>query len=304
MDLVEEGGHVALRGQGRFHVEARFELREETYSSDHLCEELPDRSVRLAPQGGQLAPEFLQPMPSLVGQPLHLIEMLDAVRILLAQAAPAPCALQMRSMFEALLTIEYVTEKDSERRARAFAYLVTHLIADHEHLQKLHALIDSPLPPERIAAEQAEYEAQLARPGYREAANEYNALHKKLKRTWVRWHALYDGPKTIRALAEHAGRLRDYDILYTPWSDTVHASDPNWQIVPGRYERGRYRGLRDIAYYSTTISFNMAFFLAATERVLLTYRAAEFPVYQRWLDAEVKPRWRKLHLMRRTGPPW
>ena len=58
-------------------MEARFELCEETYSSDHLCEELPDRSVRLAPQGGQLAPELLQPMPSLVGQPIHLVEMLE-----------------------------------------------------------------------------------------------------------------------------------------------------------------------------------------------------------------------------------
>src|SRR5439155_13734179 len=37
---------------------------------------------------------------------LHLIEMLDVVRIFLAQVASASCAIQMRSMFVELLMIE------------------------------------------------------------------------------------------------------------------------------------------------------------------------------------------------------
>ena len=39
----------------------------------------------------------------------HLLEMIDGVQILIAEAAPVTARLQLRSAFEALLAIEYVT---------------------------------------------------------------------------------------------------------------------------------------------------------------------------------------------------
>lgn len=53
---------------------------------------------------------------------IHLVEMIDGVHILLVGAAPTPAQLQLRTVFESLLTIEYITEGDTIRRA--YAYLV------------------------------------------------------------------------------------------------------------------------------------------------------------------------------------
>src|SRR5262249_25125126 len=53
----------------------------------------------------------------------HLLEMIDGVEILLAQAGCPAAALQLRSAFDALLALEYMTKEDSSRRG--LAYLVT-----------------------------------------------------------------------------------------------------------------------------------------------------------------------------------
>ena len=52
----------------------------------------------------------------------HLPEMLDSVAIQIAECAPAPAALQLRAMFEALILIEYITHDKSKTRERAMAY--------------------------------------------------------------------------------------------------------------------------------------------------------------------------------------
>lgn len=52
----------------------------------------------------------------------HLLEMIDGVQVLVAAAAPIPARLPLRSAFEALLAIEYITQADTVRRA--YAYLV------------------------------------------------------------------------------------------------------------------------------------------------------------------------------------
>src|SRR3954462_7884587 len=56
----------------------------------------------------------------------HVLEMLDAVAILVGAAAPIPARLQLRSMFEGLLTVEYMISAPSstDRLRRCYAYLV------------------------------------------------------------------------------------------------------------------------------------------------------------------------------------
>lgn len=53
---------------------------------------------------------------------LHVLEMIDGAQVLIADAAPVPARLQLRSAFEAILVIERITETDTTRRA--FAFLV------------------------------------------------------------------------------------------------------------------------------------------------------------------------------------
>ena len=53
----------------------------------------------------------------------HLLELLDSVSLQIAECGPAPATLQLRAMFEALLSLEYVVQDKSKTRQRAMAYL-------------------------------------------------------------------------------------------------------------------------------------------------------------------------------------
>lgn len=51
---------------------------------------------------------------------LHVMEMLDGVEVLLDASAVVPAQVVLRGAFEALLTVEFVTERDTEQRAAAY----------------------------------------------------------------------------------------------------------------------------------------------------------------------------------------
>src|SRR5208282_887938 len=51
----------------------------------------------------------------------HLLEMLDSVAVQISECAPSPAALQLRAMFEALLTLEYITRDKTNTHERAMS---------------------------------------------------------------------------------------------------------------------------------------------------------------------------------------
>src|SRR4029450_3946265 len=79
----------------------------------------------------------------------HIIEMADAIQLLLEAPAPYPCRLQLRSAFEALLTVEWIVASESERRAYAFlASSTQRQLARHWTLRHMEGHMGA--PPEHI----------------------------------------------------------------------------------------------------------------------------------------------------------
>ena len=54
---------------------------------------------------------------------LHVIQMIDSIEVLISNGCAAPVELLLRSTFEGKLTIEYILEKRSKSKKRAFAWL-------------------------------------------------------------------------------------------------------------------------------------------------------------------------------------
>jgi hypothetical protein len=50
----------------------------------------------------------------------HLIEMVDAVGVLIAELAVAPAQLEVRASFEASLALDFILREDTVRRAHAY----------------------------------------------------------------------------------------------------------------------------------------------------------------------------------------
>ncbi len=235
---------------------------------------------------------------------LHLLEMVDGIQILLAEAAPSPAQLQLRSAFEALLTIEYITEADTMRRAHA--YLVTDI---YRRLATIRAMdpntAEGKRARERMAAdaytgstqlvsiEDSEaaikiIETTLQKPHWKEASVEYQMLKRSLKRRPV-WHQLYGGPKSVEKLATYLNRPAHYDILYRPWSETAHASDTIYRkLTAERAGEAAVRRLRDTAEFHNTVGLAVTFALRATRRILSHYRPQEIPAFTQWYVREVR----------------
>lgn len=240
---------------------------------------------------------------------LHLLEMVDGVQILLAEAAPVPAQLQLRSAFEALLTIEYITETDTMRRA--YAYLVGDVrdrIATYRRMdpktpegKQMHARIDAdesardmrkPDIPD-LDSRIENLETMLKKPHWKEAYGEFRALQRRLKRR-PSWHQLYGGPENIELLAVHLKRGGQYEILYRRWSKTAHAADAVQRILT-KGERGgaAIRRVRDPSEFDTIVTLAVTFALAATRRILSFYRPGE--KWEQWYVREVRDTFLKFH---------
>jgi hypothetical protein len=241
----------------------------------------------------------------------HLLELLDSINIQLAESAPSPAALQLRAMFEALLTIEYVTQDQAKTRSRALAYLYQvelgrrrfylsqdantpegkafrDAIANDPYASQLKPL-DRPDLAERVN----EIDALLDRADFREIVEEYRRTRKILGRK-PNWYSLYGGPENIRELADLLKRGASYEILYKEWSERGHSVDVIDRILTHNAFGPAARSLRDPTEFNSTASFAILFAIDAARFLIRHYRPDEEPMFNKWITAEIMPNWKKI----------
>ncbi len=240
----------------------------------------------------------------------HLLEMLDAIVVLTAECAPVPARLQLRSVFEALLTIEYITQTDTIQRAHA--YLLADIIdrrafyvkqdpntsEGREFPEALAAdpdcqtmtLRDIPNLPRRIK----NLDEIVAKAHYKDAFQEY--LRVKGRRKFVQWYELYGGPKNRRELAAILKHSGSYEILYGALSATAHAEDAVARVLTQKEGGPAARPLRSSLEIATITSMATNFAIEAARRLIRTYRPGEEQAFEKWKAREVMPHWRRLDL--------
>ena len=178
----------------------------------------------------------------------HVAEEVDATSVLVAEGCVAPCKSLLRSAFEADLGVRYILESDSENRA--VAYLVKHARdrirwydkTDPESQAGKHMRsqiqgdniatgVLSSLPPFDFDQAKGRFDGMLKKPPFAAVNDEWQRVKKRAKRHPA-WHALFDGPKTVRDLAFHLDRGFWYEYLYSDWSGHVHAASGVQNIGP------------------------------------------------------------------------
>lgn len=234
----------------------------------------------------------------------HLIEMVDAVGVLVAESALAPAQLTVRAAFEALLALDFILRDDTVRRAHA--YLVCDIMERLDFYSSLdpatetgkelraamaadpdcaHMSLASPRPE---AAESLR--TTLTYPMYKEAFEEFERLRKGGRR-YPSWHELWGGPRSIRQLAKALGRQGSYEILYGGWSATGHATDVIRRNLVESNGGPGVRPIRNPALISSVVNMAVNFYLDAARLVLRKYRPAEGRQYSEWYVSEVRKLW-------------
>ena len=242
---------------------------------------------------------------------LHIVEMVDAIQVLVAEACYTPAAPLLRSAFEALVAIEYMLKRDYSRRSTAYLVFQAHHRMDrldlldpdtekgrrfYEDMANDEALkhIDlSPLIP-YAREEKKKKRIILGTERYSKAEEEYQRLKPK------HWYKLFNGPANLRDLADQVGYRAKYDYLYRAWSAIAHGGGISRFKGNADGERVAIKPIRnmidDLAKneLATTASFAVWIILEAKNLVLAKFHPGEEDSTKRWYLAEIRERYLSL----------
>jgi uncharacterized protein DUF5677 len=248
---------------------------------------------------------------------LMLIEMLDGVEVLLSSAACIPARLPLRTAFEAMLTIDFMLETDTQRRALAWVLCDIHrrirLYETHDpktdagrEFQRDYendALARGPQPTVDSGQPVAKLRTMFALPQYVGIESEFQRLRSARRGRPPHWYNLFGGPRDLRGLAQRCNKAAQYGVLYRTWSGTAHADDLYRQIVRSKNPGLSLRVLRDPSELSTMAGLAISFFMDATRKLLEHYLPAELPAWRAWYVGRVQEPYSSLAAGRMTFKP-
>jgi hypothetical protein len=255
---------------------------------------------------------------------LHLLDMFDSIVVMMAESVITPTRLPARSMFEALLAIEYILESDTVRRGHAYIYAdvrnrmrsLRRADSQSSEGKRFHQLLEKDSLMSGSGSEQFfhsiraregldQLERLLAKPTYAEIVVEDRRM-KTAGRRNIPWYGLFGGPGNLQQLAERLNAGATYEMLYRWMSGTSHAQDAVRRLlVEGKYGESGARGLRDPTDILNMIHLTLSFALRASRKVLDRYRPEEVLQNRQWYRREIKPNWDKLRKIQivQTTPP-
>jgi hypothetical protein len=241
-----------------------------------------------------------------------ILELADGVQVLCENSIGNPAVPIARSMFEGLLSLEYILENKSEYESRSIAWIVgygrarlyTHKQFDDDTTEgrkfKASWLADLstknvPLPDKaEVKKAIANMEAFLQKPHVKKIEkmfSDYKAKH----RGNPNWFSINGGPRTIEQLSDHLHRGGLYNLLYREWSSIAHGTDFLSFVAP-RDSKGRsgFKGLRDAKDIKEIYVHSITFLFTAIKRMLVKFRPGEEASFEKWYKKEIKSNFAKL----------
>ncbi len=239
---------------------------------------------------------------------LHVVEVLDAIAVLVRKCCVDAAKNLLRNQMEAMFGIAYMAQGDSERKA--IQYIVAHAHARIDWYRKLDPTVetgkqlkaqlkrDSTFHELEIVALDTEdnirnLENMLARPEYATVEADWQAMHRQ-KKGQIWWYSLNGGPKRIEELATAVGDSGWYEVLYRIYSGEIHATNALGSLHATHDKRGAYQPLR----YPTDLPMVASI---AISMGLRTYRSLidmllpdEKQQYADWYAKEIKPSYDEL----------
>jgi Family of unknown function (DUF5677) len=247
----------------------------------------------------------------------HVIEMVDAIEVMVANSCGTAAIPVLRSAFEGMLGLLYLLSDDGKYVDRALSWLVSDIYGGIKARQVLDPGTDKgkqfaqlrekefanviPLVPNaEIACEIEHLENILRTAQFAPIAAEYQRTKKVLNRT-PEWFSLFGGPQDRFELAESIGMGSIYRLLYGDWSVLSHGGDLHRYFDSddaGRLVLDAVRRPNEIQ----SISQIAAIFLVKTSRAMIQ-KFREGENLEPWYAREVKPLMDKLLALKVTFTP-
>lgn len=224
----------------------------------------------------------------------HMMRMADGIEVLISSGCGAPGYLLLRSSYEARLSIRYLLEKDTDKRS--IAWLIKYYDDEIAYLEimdptnpkgkeyrerhkddDIYKVAGPPSLP-GIAERVAELRAKLNQPSFADVYAEYKKQKTK-NRPYPEWYSLFNGPTSLKRLAEHFKEGAIYESLYRLWSKTSHANE----ATDAFFIRNP---IPIVEVGSTTVNH----LLETTSLMLNHFQSNRVTHFQKWFAREVMPK--------------
>lgn len=251
----------------------------------------------------------------------QVIAALDAVEQLASTGSALGTRVVARSMLEASLYCEWVLAASSKQRARAY-YVAdlrrelsrfrrmlpgspqnSQLRADMGHLYEDLSL-DVPNGTEYIENRILELETHLGSESFVEINSEFNRLRKESGRE-PRWHQVV-GARTLRDVAKQVGRLADYTIFYSTYSDETHSSSRRSHLVVAD-STAVLHPIRHLDQLGGVCRMCLTFAFRTYRALLIAHRPDELPAIARLFRTDWADRFNSVPMVDvefKPRPPW
>jgi len=224
---------------------------------------------------------------------LHMLQMTDAIEVLVYEGCVGGAIPNLRSSFEGLLGLEYVLEADYARRSLAWvAGILLSKLSDRaridvEDLQSK--------PAQEVIGETLKRVAPIVKDDIRRWEGILNEPRMKPITDEVRrvkkWHAAFGGPANLKQLAKSLGMEVHYELLYRQWSSVVHAGEL-FRFLTRTKEGYAINSLRELTELKTVAHLAALYLMQATRLMIDKYRTGED--LRPWYLREVRPLMAKL----------
>ena len=225
----------------------------------------------------------------------QIIDLADAIEGMLSHGCVTPTKPLLRSMFEAMLGLEYQVESTATEVRRTLSWVHEDIRQRRRASMRIrdgeHRFVPN-LPSEALDETLQHIEdmtSVLQEPHMQEVVEEYRTCKKQQRRS-PRWYSLFDGPRSFRELAGRFQLEDMYETKYREWSALLHAQGGLHKVFRlAGDEQITMRGLRhpDDLYFivNLTVTFLVMSMMLLTNR----YREGEAPEREVWYAAKIKP---------------
>ncbi|TKJ40353.1 hypothetical protein CEE37_08480 [candidate division LCP-89 bacterium B3_LCP] len=233
---------------------------------------------------------------------MHIIEMVDAIEVLVSSACVNPAKLQLRSAFEGFLNLQYLIKDDTERRADVYFYfhagekLAAYLkylsykqeFADRrDGIRSASIYSEDMLPPLDFSGTEtlvSELSIALSDVKYKSIMSELFVLGKR----HLKWYQLYNGPKNLRELSRYLNCEMEYDLIYGYLSKTVHASNLLSRFTSTHDKEMLFLPLRETSEVNSIKELSITILLRATKEMINYFREDEYDSFAMWYASEIR----------------
>ncbi|WP_419860440.1 DUF5677 domain-containing protein [Candidatus Palauibacter sp.] len=223
-----------------------------------------------------------------------VVELADAIDVQMSQGCIASCTLPLRSLFEALLGLQYQLESRTKEDQRTLAWVCGDI---HQRLRASERFRDGELT--NISPDEAPDEVLddtlnhiqamldvLSAPHMEEVEKAYHDH----PHPHPRWYSLFDGPANLEQLARRFEYEDVYNTLYREWSAESHAQGGLQQVFR-QLDDGRVamRALRRPDQLPVLADLTIAFVVQAIVIISNRFRPDEAENNSKWYMQNIQP---------------